>query len=223
MDPLLIASGLIAFPPAMLVFFLYLNPYYTRLREEKAFYSFVFGMFMGMLAGAMHLLVGASVIFVIPVFDVMFLTAVLNSSRLRGRPMTVYYGTAMGIGYAAMVLVVWGFLLLVRSASPWTDAARAVIVAFPFAVTYGGIGAYIGQGAATGRLWGHVARAVLMLIPFFVFIDMFSWEGMTGAMVAVPIAGLLLYGGLMYRFTSDTVLPMGMVLARRSGARRRVR
>ncbi|MCI0497888.1 MAG: hypothetical protein L0Z54_06330 [Thermoplasmata archaeon] len=214
MDPLLIASGLVAFPPAMLVFFLYLNPYYDRLREDWVFFAFVFGMFLGLLGGAFHLLVGTQNVLLIPPFDVVLLTTFLNAGRFRGKRHSVYYGLSMGIGYAAMAFIMWVVLFFERSGSSGWNVGYSFIVAIPFALMYGAIGGYLGRGSATRRPGGHGLRAILMMLPFYVFIDMLSWEGVEGAVVLAPVAGLFVYSLFLYNFTSESVLPRGMVKAR---------
>jgi len=219
MEPLLLLTGLIAFPVALLILYLYLMHYNTRIREEWVFFGLILGMFMGMIGGVIHLWVGLSFIFFVPIFDVMFLTVVLNSSKLQGKRKTVYYGCSMGIGYGAMVLVVYGYLLFFKSENVTADAFRYTILAFPFMLTYGGVGAYVGEGAGIGRLWPHAFRAMAIFMPFFFFVDMLSY--MPGMAIIVPVAALIVYGLMVYKYVSESVLPLGML--RRSGPRMKAR
>jgi len=219
MEPLLLLTGFIAFPVALLILYLYLMHYYSRIREEWVFYGLVLGMFMGMLGGVIHLWVGPAFIFIVPVFDVMFLTVVLNSSKLQGKRKTVYYGCSMGIGYGAMVLVVYGYLLFFRSENVMADGFRYTILSFPFMLTYGGVGAYVGEGAGIGRLWAHSWRAIAIFMPFFFFVDMLSYA--EGMVIVVPVGAMLVYGLTVYKYVSESVLPLGML--RKPGPRRKVR
>ena len=88
----------------------------------------------------------------------------------------------------------------------------------PFEELLGGL-RYVGEGAGIGRLWPHALRAMAIFMPFFFFVDMLSY--MRGMTIVVPVAALVVYGLTVYKYVSESVLPLGML--RRSGPRMKVR
>lgn len=109
----------------------------------------------------------------IGLLEVLVFAAVLNWRSMRGRRDTPFYGVAFGVGFGGMHVIVLVFLILKALELSGTEATARVLnnvlllslLGLYFMggiLVHGALGAWVGQGTATGPLPSWIARAAFV-------------------------------------------------------------
>lgn len=138
----LLAGGIIAIvPPLALLMFSY-SPYDGHFKDNVLFLFFMGGLFGGMGLAFLELLLRlpqgtpyytlAMVVLGYPVLEQTLKLVALNRKKYQGERTTIFYGGALGLGLATM-------LVLVKSQAPYEVPLRALPLGEPGNVCTGGL------------------------------------------------------------------------------------
>lgn len=213
MDPNLAIASVTVFPPSIMVLYILLRRYWSKINEPKAFIAFMIGMITGMFSGIMHLFTEGVLItdplaylIVFPVFEAMFLTVIMNSSAYRPRYDAPLYGVCVGVGYGMLLTFVIAYYTLSAGSDLFMNIVLYAYTAIPMSIIFGSVAAFVALGPRLRSLWIQAIKSACILMPHYFMILIFS---ITKEPVA--LAGMLIYALIVGRFTSERVLPHALM------------
>ncbi len=175
--------GLISFAPAIFVLYKILGDNEGYFKHNKAFFMLALGMMVGMFIGLLTLTLPLD-IFMVTLGVVLLLEltkfVVLLSRPFRLKHDATFYGMAMGVGIAPMMVFIYGYFAGLAEVSPKT-ALFIGLMATSYTFIYAATGAFIGYGCYKGEFWRFFVKAVIFsglhgLILSMIWANQFSSE-----------------------------------------------
>lgn len=191
--------------PAIAVLFLSYGRYDGMFRDNIVFLNLIGGMALGFLTGVFLLYSGSPLLFVIgaAVLVPLFATVVVNRRKWQGQRHAIFNAGALGAGAAATVtLLLWRDRVPTVAADPLLRLAAGG-VAITLALTAATF--LVGAGVLDKRPFRGFALGALAALPAAFFLEEFlnSNQALWGVLGVA-------YGGVVYAYTTRTVLPRGV-------------
>ena len=156
--------AIINFIPAAFLLYIILGKYEGYFKDNKAFFSLIIGLGIGMGTGIFSLYFPLNVFLwtlaFIGLIDLIKLT-ILIQKPFRLNHDTTFYGMALGIGIGAMFLFMSSFYAGLESISAKTTLF-IFLLAFNFTFINSSTGAIIGYGSYQGEFWRFFFRAFII-------------------------------------------------------------
>ncbi|MFO8108998.1 MAG: hypothetical protein R6U17_00525 [Thermoplasmata archaeon] len=193
--------GLISFAPAIFLLYKVIGDQDKYFKHNKLFFMVALGMLVGMIVGIFTLTLPLD-IFMISLGVVILLEltkfVILLSKPFRLKHDATFYGMAMGIGIAPMMVFLYGYFAGLTEISLKT-ASFIALMSVSYTFTYSSTGAFIGYGCYKGELWKFFIKAVIVsgihgLILSMVWADQFTEVGNFALLfIAVVYSTLVLF------------------------------
>lgn len=234
MNPLLIAAP-VAILPAMGALWLHLRRYEGYFEDARVFFALIAGFFAGIVGTYLEQALfpfgdqafldemgpAASFSFFVfgyAVFEAGAMIIVLGLKRFRTRKDTPYYGSALGLGYAAIASLVFLGAALGSAGkegrAPYGVWTFLVLAAVPIGsiFAHAAAGVVAGVGSAAGRLASGWIKAALVLVPTTMAAWMYlPWIGYGDKAAIIPALLSLTWGLASYIWVQvkilDTIVP----------------
>lgn len=235
-------ASLIGFVPAMYFMFHSLKKYEHFLNDRKLFLSFGGGFFVAIIAGFFEMVGIFSLnykhfedngipespaisyafvsIFGIAIVHEAVKTMVLNHPKFLGKKDTLYYGSSLGFGFAAMyvyIVVIWGRM---EGDIALSDFTYDVILLIGLILLHGSFGMIIGYGCSIFKtkrffIYATILHVILNLVIFFRWLEYINQP--------VLAFFVLAYGGFLYLYMYQNILPIALTEKQKSVRRRFLR
>ncbi len=170
--------GLISFAPAILILYKVLGDREAYFKHNKVFFMLAFGMLVGMLIGLFSLTIPLHVFFwSLALVALIELTKfiVLMTKPFRLKHDTTFYGMAMGIGIAPVMVFLYGYFAALIEISPKT-AIFIGLLSISYTFIHASTGAFIGYGCYKGEFWRYFLKA-FMISGFHGLLMSIVWAG----------------------------------------------
>ena len=156
--------ALIGFGPALVLLYVLLGSYEGYFKDNKAFFMVTFGLVIGLIIGVFSMY--------LPLADflwtlaLVFLIELIKYVILLQKPFRLkhdatFYGMALGLGMAAMMVFTYGFYAGLDHVETKT-MLFVLLLSYNYNVLHGSTGALIGYGCYTGDFWKYFLRAFLI-------------------------------------------------------------
>ena len=241
--------------PAMGLMYVMLDRFEGFFDEKRVFKFLVVGLILGAVVVLVELLllrfhdpgrlIGTPVMVGLPLLAVGYpllesvaKTAALNWHTVAGRPDAPYYGSALGIGFGAILTFITvgrGVRAFLLAPVPGvTHLEIGVFFTLLFLLFLGGIMAHAASGAVIGRFTGDadplraLGYGTAILVPFYIgyyVVYTAPPSRLGGLTILVPLA-VVLYGVVMLRYVRrlmDRIVPEDLAKQVRRDMRRRRR
>jgi len=178
----LVLGGVIAIVPAFAVLYVAYQGYEGRFKDNILFVHFMFGIFGGMvllLLEALILLPGARDFWFalgmsalgVPALEQLFKTMVLNRRSNQEQLPTIYYGGALGVGFATMAVLLKSqgdlpLWLFEQRGEMVAGTLALVLLAIGLTLLHFATGVMVGVGVAEKKLVARVVPSILVWAPF---------------------------------------------------------
>ena len=161
--------------PALILLYIALKGYEGYYKDKTIFLTFILGIILGIIAAVIRHIIWypfiITSIIIFAFFEQLLKTIFLNIGRLQSKKETPIYGLTMGLGFGSSFTP---FLIIQASTFVGNNLSFLTIIAFGslgFILFHGATTTYIGYGIFKGRLTKYLLIAILIQIPFNVFID----------------------------------------------------
>ncbi len=185
--------------------------------DRRVFFALAVGLGFGVFASALTVLVGTVglgfvlTLLAIALFEVSFLLAYLNRKGYRGRFDTTFYGTSLGVGTSATLVIASAY-----TANP-DLALRPDFLAFlvPFSLStafaMACVGSLVGFGVSQKQVLRYTVRGYMVRASHLLILSFFFVAG-GDASVSVPLSVVSLAASLVfvlaiYAYVYREVLP----------------
>ena len=184
--------------PALVILYFTIKGYEDYFKDKKIFLSFVAGLLAGFFSVLFESFVRnagvVSLIVLIPFFEQIVKTSILNSRLARGTEGAPIYGATLGLGFGSIFIP----FSMVIYASRWSglDIVGLSIVtlgAIGFIFFHGATGIYIGYGVKSDRVWKYFIYAVLFQIPLMVVSLLSDEYNLEFLQILIVVYSIILY------------------------------
>ncbi|MCD6108892.1 MAG: protease PrsW [Thermoplasmata archaeon] len=184
--------------PALIILYFTLKGYEEYFKDKKIFLSFVAGLLAGFFSIIFESFVRnfgvISLIILIPFFEQIVKTSILNSRLARGTEGAPIYGATLGLGFGSIFIP---FSMIIY-ASRWgrldiIDISIVTLGAIGFIFFHGATGIYIGYGVKSDRVWRYFIYAVLFQIPLMVVSLVSDEYNLEFLQVLIVVYSIILY------------------------------
>ncbi|RLF62620.1 MAG: protease PrsW [Thermoplasmata archaeon] len=184
--------------PALIILYFTLKGYEEYFKDKKIFLSFVAGLLAGFFSIIFESFVRnfgvISFIILIPFFEQIVKTSILNSRLARGTEGAPIYGATLGLGFGSIFIP---FSMIIY-ASRWgrldiIDISIVTLGAIGFIFFHGATGIYIGYGVKSDRVWRYFIYAVLFQIPLMVVSLVSDEYNLEFLQVLIVVYSIILY------------------------------
>lgn len=199
--------------PALFLLFIALKGYEGYYKDKTIFLTFITGIFLGILAAIIRLIINPlpMVIIYIILFaflEQLFKTIVLNIGRLQYKKETTIYGLTLGLGFGSSFTP---FLIIVGSLSGQSSTIFLTLVAFGsfgFILFHAASGSIIGYGVFSGKLTKFLFIAIILQIPFNAISDLTRVQIIYNS-TYYPIfqASVVVYGAILFIYVIKKIMP----------------
>jgi len=199
--------------PALFFLYIALKGYEGYYKDKTIFLTFIIGIFLGILAAIIRLVINPlplMVVFIIlfAFFEQLLKTIVLNLGRMQFKKETTIYGLTLGLGFGSSFTP---FLVIAGSLSDQSSTSFLVLVAFGslgFILFHAASGAFIGYGVYSGKMIKYLFIAIILQIFFNAISDLTRIDLIYNS-VYYPIyqAAIVVYGGLIFIYIIKKILP----------------
>jgi len=184
--------------PALIILYFTLKGYEEYFKDKKIFLSFVAGLLAGFFSIIFESFVRnfgvISFIILIPFFEQIVKTSILNSRLARGTEGAPIYGATLGLGFGSIFIP---FSMIIY-ASRWgrldiIDISIVTLGTIGFIFFHGATGIYIGYGVKSDRVWRYFIYAVLFQIPLMVVSLVSDEYNLEFLQVLIVVYSIILY------------------------------
>lgn len=201
--------------PALILLYIALKGYEGYYKDKTIFLTFILGIILGIIAAIIRhviwypLVVTSIIIF--SFFEQLLKTIFLNLGIFQRKKETPIYGLAMGLGFGSSFTP---FLIIQASSIIGNDLSFLTIIAvgsLGFILFHAATTTYIGYGVYNGTLTKYLLIAILIQIPFNVFVDLASLYGKQNyayySFYKYFQVILVVYGAIIFYYVIKKILP----------------
>ncbi len=201
--------------PALILLYIALKGYDGYYKDKTIFLTFILGIILGIIAAIVRhviwypLIVTSIIIFAF--FEQLLKTIFLNLGVFQRKKETPIYGLSMGLGFGSSFTP---FLIIQASTISGNNLSFLTIIAvgsLGFILFHAATTAYIGYGVFNGRLTRYLLIAILVQIPFNIFVDLASLYGKQNyayySFYKYFQVILVIYGGIIFYYVIKQILP----------------
>ena len=199
--------------PALFFLFIALKGYEGYYKDKTIFLTFITGIFFGILAAIIRLIINPLPLVIIYIIlfaflEQLFKTIVLNIGRLQYKKETTIYGLTLGLGFGSSFTP---FLVIVGSLSGQSSTIFLTLVAFGslgFILFHAASGAIIGYGIFSGKMTKFLFIAIILQIPFNAISDLTRLQIIFNS-TYYPIfqAAVVVYGAILFIYVLKKIMP----------------
>ena len=199
--------------PALFFLFIALKGYEGYYKDKTIFLTFITGIFFGILAAIIRLIINPLPLVIIYIIlfaflEQLFKTIVLNIGRLQYKKETTIYGLSLGLGFGSSFTP---FLVIVGSLSGQSSTIFLTLVAFGslgFILFHAASGAIIGYGIFSGKMTKFLFIAIILQIPFNAISDLTRLQIIFNS-TYYPIfqAAVVVYGAILFIYVIKKIMP----------------
>ena len=199
--------------PALFFLFIALKGYEGYYKDKTIFLTFITGIFFGILAAIIRLIINPLPLVIIYIIlfaflEQLFKTIVLNIGRLQYKKETTIYGLTLGLGFGSSFTP---FLVIVGSLSGQSSTIFLTLVAFGslgFILFHAASGAIIGYGIFSGKMTKFLFIAIFLQIPFNAISDLTRVQIIFNS-TYYPIfqAAVVVYGAILFIYVIKKIMP----------------
>lgn len=199
--------------PALFFLFIALKGYEGYYKDKTIFLTFITGIFFGILAAIIRLIINPLPLVIIYIIlfaflEQLFKTIVLNIGRLQYKKETTIYGLTLGLGFGSSFTP---FLVIVGSLSGQSSTIFLTLVAFGslgFILFHAASGAIIGYGIFSGKMTKFLFIAIILQIPFNAISDLTRLQIIFNS-TYYPIfqAAVVVYGAILFIYVIKKIMP----------------
>lgn len=172
--------------------------------DRRVFVALAVGLGFGVFASVLTVLVATAglgfvlTLLAVALFEVSFLLAYLNRKGYRGRFDTTFYGTALGVGTSATLVIASAY-----TANP-DLAIRPDFLAFliPFSLStafaMACVGALVGYGVAQKEVLRYTVRGYMVRAAHLLILSFFFVAGGEDPAVSVPLSVISLAASIVF-------------------------
>ena len=203
--------------PALFFLYIALKGYEGYYKDKTIFLTFITGIFLGILAAIIRLVMNPlplMVIFIIlfAFLEQLFKTIVLNIGRLQYKKETTIYGLSLGLGFGSSFTP---FLVIAGSLSGQSSTTFLTLVAigsFGFILFHAASGAIIGYGIFSGKMTKYLFITILLQIPFNAISDSTRLQ-IAYSSFYYPLyqSAIVVYGAILFIYVIKKVMPKILV------------
>lgn len=201
---------LIGIIPALILLFLSLKGYDGLYKQKTVFLMLIVGIIIGVIVAVVRSFIYYLPVFILFIilfafFEQLFKTIILNIGRFQRKKETTIYGLTLGLGFGASFTP---FLIIAGSISKEPTLALyglILIGTIGFTLFHASTAAYIGYGIYIGRLTKYLITAIILQLPFNLFLDL-------SRLIDNPFFmyyqfALLIYGLICYVYIVKYIMP----------------
>jgi hypothetical protein len=186
--------------------------------DRRVFFALAVGLAFGVFASVLTVLVGSAgigfvlTLLAVALFEVSFQLAYLNRKGYRGRFDTTFYGTSLGVGISATLVMATVYTANPNIASRPDWFAYLVPFSLSTAFAMACVGSLVGYGAAHKEILrytagGYMVRASHLLILSFFFIG--GGDPSFSVLLSVlSLAASLVFALAIYAYVYREILPV---------------
>lgn len=199
--------------PALFFLFIALKGYEGYYKDKTIFLTFITGIFFGILAAIIRLIINPPPLLIIYIIlfaflEQLFKTIVLNIGRLQFKKETTIYGLTLGLGFGSSFTP---FLVIIGSLSGQSSTIFLTLVAFGslgFILFHAASGAIIGYGIFSGKMTKFLFIAIILQIPFNAISDLTRMQIIFNS-IYYPIfqAAVVVYGAILFIYVIKKIMP----------------
>jgi hypothetical protein len=199
--------------PALFFLFIALKGYEGYYKDKTIFLTFITGIFFGILAAIIRLIINPLPLVIIYIIlfaflEQLFKTIVLNIGRLQFKKETTIYGLTLGLGFGSSFTP---FLVIIGSLSGQSSTIFLTLVAFGsfgFILFHAASGAIIGYGIFSGKMTKFLFIAIILQIPFNAISDLTRLQIIFNS-TYYPIfqAAVVVYGAILFIYVIKKIMP----------------
>ena len=199
--------------PALFFLFIALKGYEGYYKDKTIFLTFITGIFFGILAAIIRLIINPLPLVIIYIIlfaflEQLFKTIVLNIGRLQFKKETTIYGLTLGLGFGSSFTP---FLVIIGSLSGQSSTIFLTLVAFGsigFILFHAASGAIIGYGIFSGKMTKFLFIAIFLQIPFNAISDLTRVQIIFNS-TYYPIfqAAVVVYGAILFIYVIKKIMP----------------
>ncbi|RLF30444.1 MAG: protease PrsW, partial [Thermoplasmata archaeon] len=184
--------------PALIILYFTLKGYEEYFKDKKIFLSFVAGLLAGFFSIIFESFVRnfgvISLIILIPFFEQIVKTSILNSRLARGTEGAPIYGATLGLGFGS-ILTPFSIAIYASKWSGLEIVGLSIVTlgAIGFIFFHGATGIYIGYGVKSDRVWRYFIYAVLFQIPLMVVSLVSDEYNLEFLQVLIVVYSIILY------------------------------
>lgn len=199
--------------PALFFLYIALKGYEGYYKDKTIFLTFITGIFFGILAAIVRLVINPLPLMIIYIilfafFEQLFKTIVLNIGRLQYKKETTIYGLTLGLGFGSSFTP---FLVIAGSLSGQSSTSFLTLVAFGsfgFILFHAASGVFIGYGVFSGKMTKYLFIAIILQIPFNAISDLTRIEFIYNSpYYFIYQAAIVVYGAIVFIFAIKKVMP----------------
>jgi hypothetical protein len=199
--------------PALFFLYIALKGYDGYYKDKTIFLTFITGIFFGILAAIIRLIINPLPLMIIYLIlfaflEQLFKTIVLNIGRLQYKKETTIYGLSLGLGFGSSFTP---FLVIAGSLSGQSSSTFLTLVAigsFGFILFHAATGALIGFGIFSGKMTKYLFISIILQIPFNAIADITRIDLFYNS-VYYPIyqSAIVVYGAIIFIYAIKKVMP----------------
>jgi len=199
--------------PALFFLYIALKGYDRYYKDKTIFLVFIIGIFFGIVAAIIRLIINPLPLVIIYLIlfaflEQLFKSIVLNIGRLQNKKETTIYGLTLGLGFGSSFTP---FLVIAGSISGQSDITFLTLVAFGslgFILFHAAAGAIIGYGVTSGKMIKYLLIAIVLQIPFNAISDLTRIDFVYNS-TYYPIyqAAIVVYGAIIFIYALKKVMP----------------
>ncbi len=199
--------------PALFFLYIALKGYEGYYKDKTIFLTFIIGIFFGILAAIIRLVINPLPLVIIYIvlfafLEQLFKTIVLNIGRLQYKKETTIYGLTLGLGFGSSFTP---FLVIAGSLSGQSSTTFLTLVAFGslgFILFHAASGAIIGYGIFSGKMTKFLFIAIILQIPFNAISDLTRVQIIYNS-TFYPIfqAAVVVYGAVIFIYAIKKIMP----------------
>lgn len=199
--------------PALFFLYIALKGYEGYYKDKTVFLTFITGIFFGILAAIVRLVINPLPLMIIYIvlfafFEQLFKTIVLNIGRLQYKKETTIYGLTLGLGFGSSFTP---FLVIAGSMSGQSSTSFLTLVAlgsFGFILFHAASGVFIGYGVFSGKMTKYLFIAIILQIPFNAISDLTRIQNIySSSYYPVYQAAVVAYGAIIFIYIIKKVMP----------------
>jgi hypothetical protein len=196
--------------PALIFLFLSLKGYDALYKQKTIFLILIVGIIIGVVVAVVRFFIyhlPLSILFIISFafFEQLFKTIILNIGRFQRKKETTIYGLTLGLGFGASFTP---FLILAGSITEEPTFALYFLIligTIGFTLFHASTAAFIGYGIYIGRLTKYLITAIILQLPFNIFLDLSRFT--KDPLFMYYQFALLIYGLICYVYIVKYVMP----------------
>lgn len=206
------ASLFLGIIPALILLYISLKGYEGFYKDKFIFLSFVAGIIAGFISVLLETYtrnIGVLFIILFPIIEQLFKTIILNISKLQRIKDTVVYGLSLGLGFGSIFTPFSMITSNIQSGNSYL-IVLVIIGSIGIILLHGATGVCIGYGIYTSKLLRYLIFAIILHVPVTSLIFLTTLYE-----IAYLQIGLIIYGSVIYRYTTTKIMPRILLKRRR--------